>query len=210
MHAQLPLFEDFNDKPNEAPTALDVAGLVYRPNVVSIDEQERLLAEIDVLPWQNDLKRRVQHFGYKYDYKARRIDQSMYVGALPPFAVELGRHLIAQGLIRDLPDQLIVNEYLPGQGISLHVDCEPCFKDTIVTVSLGSAYVMDFQEIASNTSKELLLEVGSALVMSGDARFRWRHGIKMRRSDHGRRRGRRVSLTFRYVILDAQRGDAVR
>ena len=43
-----------------------------------------------------------------------------------------------------MPDQLIVNEYQPGQGISAHIDCEPCFKNTIVTVSLGSVYEMDF------------------------------------------------------------------
>jgi hypothetical protein len=42
----------------------------------------------------------------------------------------------------------------------------------------------------------------SALLISGEARYQWRHAIRGRLSDHGRKRARRVSLTFRNVILE--------
>src|SRR4051812_40991372 len=115
---------------------LGVPGLVYFRKFLSDEDQGRILAEVDARPWLNDLKRRVQHYGYKYDYTAREVNLSMFVGPLPEFAVEVSRCLRACGLTDELPDQLIVNEYEPGQGISAHVDCLPCFKNTIVTVSL--------------------------------------------------------------------------
>ncbi|MBY0227905.1 MAG: alpha-ketoglutarate-dependent dioxygenase AlkB, partial [Gemmataceae bacterium] len=99
--------------------------------------------------------------------------------------------------------QLIINEYLPGQGISAHVDCEPCFKDTIVTVSLGWTYEMDFIRVADGETRSALLSRGSALVMRGEGRYLWMHRIKARLRDQGVMRQRRVSLTFRNVILGA-------
>jgi alkylated DNA repair dioxygenase AlkB len=179
-----------------------IKGLVYVAALLSAEEQQRILAEIDAQPWQDDLKRRVQHYGYKYDYKARSVDPSMYVGPLPEFALDVARLLLAQGLLPELPDQLIVNEYQPGQGISAHVDCKPCFKNTIATVSLGSGCEMDLICVATGEVKTILLDKGSALVLSDEARYDWMHRIKARKSDQGVPRGRRVSLTFRNVILD--------
>src|SRR5207302_3430864 len=130
-------------------------------------------------------RRRVQHYGYHYDYKAREVNPSMYVGPLPDFAVALGRLLRERGLIEEMPDQLIVNEYEPGQGISAHVDCLPCFKNTIVTVSLGSVYEMDFLHLKTKEVRSVLLGLGSALVMEDEARYEWAHRIQARKSDHG-------------------------
>jgi alkylated DNA repair dioxygenase AlkB len=52
---------------------------------------------------------------------------------------------------------------------------------------------------------DVLLEPGSLLVISGPARYAWRHGIAARKTDRwGDRtlvRGRRVSLTFRTVLV---------
>lgn len=182
---------------------LGIQGLAYLPGLLTPEEQVKVLAEIDKTPWQDDLKRRVQHYGYKYDYKARAVNHSMYVGPLPPFAVEVANQLMSHGLISEFPDQLIVNEYQAGQGISAHVDCEPCFKDTIVTVSLGSRYEMDFISLESGEVCSTLLEPGSALVLRRAGRYQWMHRIKARKSDHGVPRGRRVSLTYRSVILDS-------
>jgi alkylated DNA repair dioxygenase AlkB len=180
---------------------LEIPGLTYCREFLKPDEQSQLLDEVDARPWQNDFKRRVQHYGYKYDYKARAVDPSMYVGPLPGFALRVVRLLVAQRLVEEMPDQLIVNEYKPGQGISAHIDCAPCFKDTITTVSLGWAHEMDFIRVATGEVTTSLPEPGSALVMQGEARYRWVHRIKARLSDRGVRRRRRVSLTFRNVIL---------
>ncbi len=198
MELQRDLFAD--DQGIQA-SLLGIEGLTYVPSFLDAAAHDETLATVDSLPWQNDLKRRVQHYGYKYDYKARAIDRSMFVGELPSFAQAIGLRLFQEGHMPEVPDQLIVNEYRPGQGIAAHVDCVPCFDGTIVTISLGSVYDMDFKNLESGAAKQATLELGSALIMSGDARFSWTHGIRPRLSDNGRRRDRRVSLTFRKVIL---------
>ena len=174
-----------------------------------LDEQQQshILKEISILPWLTDLKRRVQHYGYKYDYKSRRIDPSMFVGPLPQFALTVARQLMDAGLIVEMPDQMIVNEYEPGQGIAPHIDCEPCFKDSIATISLGDVYTMDMIEISTGRIMHIPLELGSCLVFSGAARNDWKHGIKARKTENGRQRGRRVSLTYRNVILAKRKGE---
>lgn len=180
---------------------LGVPGLTFHTSLLTADEQAVVVHEVDRQPWLNDLKRRVQHYGYRYDYTARNVRPEMFVGPLPPFAIAVAQKLLTLSLIPELPDQLIVNEYLPGQGISAHVDCEPCFKETITTVSLGACYEMDFIQIGTKEVRSTLLPVGSALVLQGDARYAWQHRIMARRSDHGVPRGRRLSLTFRNVLL---------
>ena len=109
--------------------------------------------------------------------------------------------MIELQLIQIEPNQLIVNEYQPSQGISAHVDCEKCFANQIVMVSLGWAYEMDFIRLVDQHEQSILLAPGSAIVITDEARFDWAHRIKARKSDHGVRRQRRVSLTFRNVIL---------
>jgi alkylated DNA repair dioxygenase AlkB len=178
-----------------------IQGMTYAPDFLSPSEQETVMREIDQQPWRNDLKRRVQHYGYRYDYKARRVDPSMYLGPIPAFAMPVANKLVERSLFSRVPDQLIVNEYLPGQGITAHVDCEPCFAGAIAMVSLGWAYEMDFIHSRTREMRTLLLATGSALVISGEARYDWLHQIKGRRSDSGIQRRRRVSLTFRHVIL---------
>ncbi|MEY4902758.1 MAG: hypothetical protein RLZZ292_573 [Bacteroidota bacterium] len=61
----------------------DIEGLTYVPNFISSQEEKDLINHIDNEIWLTDLKRRVQHYGYKYDYKARRIDINMKIGNLP-------------------------------------------------------------------------------------------------------------------------------
>jgi len=199
MIHQPTLFFDgpIEDKPIESV----IAGMSHVGDFLSASEQDAVLREVDLRTWRSDLKRRVQHYGYRYDYKARRVDRSMYLGALPPFALPVAGRLVERSLLPQLPDQLIVNEYLPGQGITAHVDCEPCFAETIAMVSLGWAYEMEFIHSQTREVRAILLAPGSALVISGEARYRWLHQIRARRSDHGIRRQRRVSLTFRNVLL---------
>lgn len=181
-----------------------ISGLQYINNFLSQSVHDYLLERVDAGVWLNDLKRRVQHYGYKYDYTLRAVNESMRIGPLPEWADHLGNQMVVLGFFDKPPDQLIINEYLPGQGIANHIDCVPCFKETIVSVSLGSPCVMNFtrkQEVIP-----LYLKPCSAVVLKGVARYQWMHGIPARKKDtYGEEtfeRSRRVSLTFRQVILN--------
>jgi alkylated DNA repair dioxygenase AlkB len=178
--------------------------LRYAPDYITAQEQADLLAIIDCQPWITDLKRRVQHYGYRYDYKSRSVDPSMFLGPLPDWVAALAGRLHAEGFAPKRLDQLIVNEYQPGQGIASHVDCIPCFGNTILSLSLGSPCVMVLTEILTEVQIPLLMEPCSLVSMTGESRYQWKHGIPARKIDHfqGReiQRGRRLSLTFRSVI----------
>ena len=179
-------------------------GLTYVQSYLTETEQAETLFCIDQAPWLHDLSRRVQHYGYKYDYRARSIDSSMRLGPLPSWASKLANKLVQSDHFRTTPDQAIVNEYLPSQGISPHVDCKPCFGDVIASVSLGSVAVMRLTSCDSPSRVDILLEPGSLLVLDGPARYKWKHSIPPRKVDRiaslVRSRTRRVSVTFRSVV----------
>lgn len=190
----------------KAEPEIDISGLIYVPDFISAREQDFLLSQIDQQSWLTDLKRRVQHYGYKYDYKARTISNDAYLGPLPDWLASLSKKLHDNSIFLSASDQVIVNEYLPGQGISAHIDCVPCFADTIASLSLGSSCIMEFSNPKTGEKKSIVLEERSLIVLSGPARYEWQHAIPSRKSDIindiKTERTRRVSLTFRNVILN--------
>lgn len=183
-----------------------IPGLSYFPNFITQSEEEFLLHIIDAQVWLGDLKRRVQHYGYKYDYAARRVSNDLKLGKLPSWVKDAANMLYSRSILAKMPDQVIVNEYKPGQGISPHIDCIPCFEDGIASLSLGSPCAMDFIHKQNQQKISILLEPRSLVVLKGDARFLWQHGIASRKTDYynGTKfiRERRVSMTFRNVIIE--------
>ncbi len=164
-------------------------------------QEAALIAFLDPGAWSGELKRRVRHFCYRYDYRARSATVESRIGPLPDMLKGLAERLVADGFFSDVPDQVIANEYLPGQGISAHVDCEPCFGEVIASLSLLSVCEMRFASLSSGETRAVILPPRSLLVLTGPARRDWTHAIAARRSDviDGLRlaRQRRVSLTFR-------------
>jgi alkylated DNA repair dioxygenase AlkB len=181
-----------------------ITGLTYLPGFLAIAEQESLISMIDSQPWLSDLKRRTQQYGYKYDYTRKVADASLYLGPIPAWLTPFTRYLAYDFFVKE-PDQVIINEYLPGQGIGRHVDCVKCFGDTVASISLLSTVPMDFEQLGSSEMDSLLLSPGSLLILSGDARYNWMHSISARKADviEGEEilRSRRISLTFRTMSL---------
>jgi alkylated DNA repair dioxygenase AlkB len=182
----------------------NIPGLSYISGYLSFSEERILLQNVDQEGWLCDLKRRVQHYGYKYDYKARAVSLESCLGPLPPWISSLCARLQADKIFPEAPDQVIVNEYTSGQGISAHIDCVPCFGGVIASLSLASPCVMEFSNSRLG-KREIALEERSLVVLSGPARYEWQHAIPGRKSDVIGSirvpRQRRVSLTFRKVIL---------
>ena len=190
----------------ESFSAFRVPGLHYIPRFLDEGTQERALEHIDApsAPWLRDLERRVQHYGWRYDYQARAITRDMHIGPLPAWLTAIARRLVETELFKRLPDQVIVNEYEPGQGIAMHADRDG-FGPTVAMVSLADSWYMDLRPLDTGVrqNRSILLETGSALVLTGDARQLWMHGIARRKNERHPGgwipRKRRVSLTFRTV-----------
>jgi alkylated DNA repair dioxygenase AlkB len=197
------------DKVVTMENASQINGLKIFFDFISQEEEKELQYNIDKSEWLSDLTRRVQHYGYKYDYKARRIDKTFYIGEIPYWMIFLADRLNERGIINFKPDQAIINEYIDAQGIAAHIDCEPCFGDTIISISLSGQCVMNFQKELTTKEQDkipLFILPRTLIVMTGESRFNWYHGIPPRKTDkfneQVHKRQRRVSITFRKVIID--------
>lgn len=112
-------------------------------------------------------------------------------------------------------DQITINEYPAGKGISGHVDTHASFQDGIMSLSLACDSVMEFtytsteasdtfingQRVEKGATAAIILPRRSLLVLRGEARYGWSHAIPARKTDciDGivNPRKTRVSATFR-------------
>ncbi len=163
---------------------------------ITPEKEQELLQTLSKEPWYAALGRRVIHYGSMYRYFGSEPDRK--VDSIPNWIPPI---TIGDKTMSDFFNQIIVNEYNPGQGIAQHTDHTAQFGDTIATLSLGSAIVMDLQ--SSNKKISLLLPRRSLLTLQGDARYKWKHGIAKRLHDTipgtGTRikREKRISITYR-------------
>ncbi|XP_055625198.1 alkylated DNA repair protein alkB homolog 8 [Toxorhynchites rutilus septentrionalis] len=186
-------------------------GLILVPDFVN----EKLESALqDLVDWEEDMEigsnlkhRRVKHYGYEFLYGTNNVDRNKPLDRKIPSICESMweklRHMYPT-LDWHVPDQLTVNYYEPGQGIPPHVDTHSVFKDPIISLSLGSDVIMDFRDVKGN-HLNVDLPRRSLLIMTGESRYGWTHGITPRKMDTVRcnnsltirKRKIRVSFTFR-------------
>jgi alkylated DNA repair dioxygenase AlkB len=186
-----------------------------------------LICRIDAGKWSTELGRRTQQFGFRFSYADNTIEEAP---AIPDYFASLIDRLCeatdagGEPVLSRRPNQIIVNEYTPGQGINPHIDRD-LFEDGIVSVSLLSDIQMLFDSDLSHAGRRTVIETDpqqtlqvqpitdsmvpvwldrrSLVVMRGESRYKWSHEIPARAHDskNGRIvcRKRRVSITFRVV-----------
>jgi alkylated DNA repair dioxygenase AlkB len=185
-----------------------IDGITYVPDYLARGEHDQFLEIVDQSPWQRSLDHDVQVYGYSYNDRQRVAHR---IGDIPAWATSLATRLQQDGHIQQVPNQLVVNSYRPGEGFWDHID-QSVFGEAILSVSLGSTCIMRFTREQSDASEELLLEPGSLLVLTGPSRWEWKHGIPLRASDVwcGREyeRTRRISFTFRAIPGSGARTEA--
>ena len=170
-------------------------GLVYVPNFITEEEEKEIVQWIDQQPWDHGYARRRQFYGQSYR------DPGHYT-LVPSLLQIFARRLYEQELTLVEPDHVLINEYLPGQGIAAHVDEMPNPESQVVTISLLDTYPMEFARIGTAEKYEQWLERRSVAIMSGPSNKDWTHEIVKRKADvitgGGRRlRKRRISITYR-------------
>ena len=182
-----------------------VPGLRYIADYITEHQHDWLLSTIDKQPWDYFGKRRVQHYGQKYDYNEQQKKDDLEVTEFPEWLKRLCLKLQKDGYMPKIANQVLISEYQPGQGIGDHTDKEACFMNTICILSLRSSCVMNLTLTSDKTKKvPIWLASGSLAVLSADAKNKWMHGIPARKTDvwddRKYARQRRVSLSFRRLI----------
>jgi alkylated DNA repair dioxygenase AlkB len=183
----------------DAPQALP-NGLIYKPDFLSLEEEEVLLAYLGNLPLTHPLykdlyeaKRRHYGFGWGWNYRT----QTLIPGEPLPRFLHSTQRKIAKWL-QIAPERVaeaLVNEYTPGSAIGWHVDNEGFEK--IIGISLAGWCRMRFRPVktapmsplrrdiprssagTSAASPILSLEVEprSAYIMQGPVRWEWQHSV---------------------------------
>ena len=166
-----------------------VPGLTLLADFVTPAEEAALLACIDAAPWDDGvvvtstaeppptttttakkMARRVQHYGYAFDYATIEIDRTPLRSKEPlppPLAALFDR--VRDRVAGLVAEQLTVNEYLPGQGIKPHVDSHKSFGAHVVSLGLSSPAVFSLRR--GETEHKLLLHPRrSLLILEGPAR----------------------------------------
>ena len=169
-------------------------GLTYIKDFITEKEESDLITFINSMEWNNDLSRKTQHYGYKYNYNLKNtLEKTVAIPNEITFILNILQHKFNKEF-----NQLIINHYEPGQGISPHIDNIKLFDDTIVSISMGSNCIMKFTK--KEEYHDIMLERCSLVALQGDARYKWKHSIPSRKSDNKEMRGERISLTFRKLI----------
>lgn len=173
-----------------------IDGLILVEDFITPEQETLLVDWIDTQGTWDDktLKRRTQHYGAKYDYGKKTVSDD--APPIPEIFKFVMAEMRAKSLLYD-PDQVIVNEYKPGQGIGAHIDHPGKFADGIASLSLLSGVTMDFTK--DNRRVRLVLPRRSLVILMREARYEWSHGIAAVKIDPVLKteRRRRVSLTFR-------------
>jgi DNA oxidative demethylase len=178
-------------------------GLVYRPELLSDEEERELLERLEALRFDpivmhgQEARRTARHFGLDYDYEART---PMPGEPVPDWLEPLrARAAALAGVEPEDLVEVLVQRYPPGSTIGWHRDA-PAFG-TVVGVSLGGSSRLRFQRGKGEDRRvwEVVLEPRSGYVLEGEARRSWQHSIPPTKE-------LRYSITFR--TLRKRRGGA--
>ncbi|UPR03948.1 putative alpha-ketoglutarate-dependent dioxygenase [Chloropicon primus] len=182
---------------------LGIDGLYLLKDFVSEEEERGLLSGLDESgEWKCLARRRVKHFGFEFDYSIRGVHPNKEIVAFPPCIEPITDRIAGvKEITNERFDQLTVNEYPMGVGLSPHVDTHSAFAGDILSLSLGSSAVMEFRK--GEDHRRLFVPRRSLLAMTGESRLAWQHYIPHRKTDKVGakvvKRTMRTSITFRTV-----------
>ncbi|EMD30909.1 hypothetical protein CERSUDRAFT_163644 [Gelatoporia subvermispora B] len=136
----------------------DADEVFYLPDFVTKEEEEILLRKITESPlpkWKQLSKRRLQIWGGDMTTKRLLIPQPMpdFIGKYPNLIARIRETGAFSASPHSGPNHVILNEYLPGQGIMPHED-GPAYYPTVATLSLGSHALFHYYQYQLSADTE--------------------------------------------------------
>jgi len=183
-------------------SSIRVAGIYVQSEFITENEEEHLLDRINAIPWvESQSGRRKQDFGPKVNFKKRKIRPDCFLG-FPSFVRFLLDRFSSVPRLRGFRAvELCHLNYDPERGSTIdpHLDDAWLWGERLVTVNLGSPAVLTLTD--GPLAVRVALDPRSLVVLSGDARHRWKHAVF--REDVS---GTRVAMTFRELSREFQDG----
>jgi alkylated DNA repair dioxygenase AlkB len=170
-------------------------GLLYREGFLSAAEEERLIAAIRTLPFEEarykayTARRRTVSYGSSYDFETNRLSPAPPIA---PFLLPL-RENVADLLSLEAASltHALVTEYRPGTELGWHRDVGEF--GIVAGVSLAGACRIRFRRYPPQKGAKVFsldLAPRSVYVLRDEIRWRWQHSV-------ARTAELRYSITFR-------------
>lgn len=186
------------DAPTVSKNFSGIEGLWYIENYLSEDElnmiKNKINEEIDLVPiTKSSASRKVAHYGYYYLYDRSGLKEAPKIpNYLESFVLpERINKLVNEDLVNVPFEQLIINEYLPGQQIAFHIDHVKQFGPMIACITVGQSVPIKFKY--GSVEKIINVKEGSMYIMTEDARYKWQHSLRNATTNN------RYSLTYRTI-----------
>lgn len=200
-----------------------IHGFEHHKFAIPLAPQFDLVGRIDAEGrWEPDYGRQAQRHGFGYDHKRRVLYP---LAPFPDWLQALAGLIRDRGWMRTPPDQATVQWYSRQSYIDGHIDDPKCFQEDIATISLASSALYWLSDGARASMH--VVEPGDVVVLRGDARKSWKHGVARPKlndkleagsarivTEHGSPRlelgvrpgekagWRRLSVTFRSIFPD--------
>lgn len=175
-----------------------IKGLFYIQNYLTSSEtnmiQAKISNEINLEPIsKKPNSRRVAHYGYYYSYNKTGLTPAPQIPHYLEKIVNEKRinNLLGFNLIKIPFEQVIINEYKPGQEINYHTDHKILFGPIIVCITVGQAVPIHFK--LDNEVKIINVAANSMYIMTDEARNLWKHYLKNNNDKN------RYSITYRTI-----------
>ena len=170
----------------------EIKGFYYFKNYMSKEEisliKDKIKNEIQFEPITNSKNsRRVAHFGYTYNYFSRDVETAE---PIPDYLLNLVNP--DRIPIQSTYNQVIINEYKPGQKIAPHVDHTKLFGPIIACITIGQSVNIKFE--LNELEENFKPREGSLYMMTNDSRYKWKHSLINNRNKT------RYSITYRNVL----------
>jgi alkylated DNA repair dioxygenase AlkB len=171
-------------------------GFAYAPDFLSAAQEQELLEQIRVLPFQEAhykqwrARRRIVSFGGRYDFARNEL---LPAPPIPEFLLPLRAQVAQWAALRPAAiAHAVIAEYPPGTPLGWHRDV-PTFE-AVAGVSLHGRARLRFRPwppaAARHAARAISLEPRSAYTIRGVARWGWQHAVSPTKE-------LRYSITFR-------------
>eukprot|EP01117_Protostelium_nocturnum_P014467 TRINITY_DN5504_c2_g1_i1.p1 TRINITY_DN5504_c2_g1~~TRINITY_DN5504_c2_g1_i1.p1 ORF type:complete len:658 (-),score=227.09 TRINITY_DN5504_c2_g1_i1:30-2003(-) len=189
------------------------SGLFLVNEFLTLEEEKKLVQELESLPWSTKIGRRVQHYGFEFNYKTKHVDgpEDSKIPAIPDFLKEiidrmskLGNPLVKSNLQSNRSNSIfqfsqaeseseakILQNPIDQVTVNEYLPGQGIAPhiDTHSAFEDGMASLsLDSQSVMEfehpNGEKvAVYLPRRSLVILTGESRYVWTHGISYRKTD---------------------------
>lgn len=180
-------------------SSVEIDGVILIREFITIEEETKLIPIIDQKPWTPSQEGRAkQDFGPKVSFLKQKVSVGNFSG-FPRFAMSIFSRMqleCSDHLENFVPVEFCILEYTPERGsyIRPHYDDTWIWGDRLITLNLISETFLRLTREFNIPPFEIMIKMPprSLLILKGEARYNWHHGIK--KYDI---KARRIALTWR-------------